>query len=76
MRELGIEKISIYESKVFELSKLIESIQSKYAFLSEIIDLTEQVVSILQVHHKSSFFNKPPVSYSNGSITVGQVHNV
>lgn len=75
LNELGVKQISIYKFEVFDLSKLIESIREKYIFLNNQTDLNERVISILQTHHKSSFFNKPLVSYSNKSITVGQVHN-
>jgi len=75
LNELGVTQISIYKFDVFDLSKLIESIKSKYIFLNEQSDLTERIISILQVHHKSSFFNKPLVSFTNESLTVGQAHN-
>ena len=75
LNELGVKKISIYKFEVFNLSKLIESIRSKYIFLNVQTDLTERIISILQTHHKSSFFNKPLVSYFNKSLTVGQAHN-
>lgn len=75
LNELGVKKISIYKFKVYDLSQVIETIQSKYSFLNKRTDLTERVISILQTHHKSSFFNKPLVSYSNQSLTVGQAHN-
>lgn len=75
LNELGVKQISIYKFEVFDLSKLIESIKSKYIFLNEQKDLTQRIISILQIHHKSSFFNKPLVSYSEESLTVGQAHN-
>jgi hypothetical protein len=75
LNELGVKQISIYKFAVFDLSKLIEAIRSKYIFLDEQINLTEQIISILQIHHKSSFFNKPLVSYFKESLTVGQAHN-
>lgn len=75
LNELGVKQISIYKFKVFDLTKLVESIRSKYVFLNVQPDLTERIISILQSHHKSSFFNKPLVSYSNKSLTVGQAHN-
>jgi hypothetical protein len=75
LNELGVKQISIYKFQVFDLPKLIESIKSKYIFLNEQRDLTEQIISIIQVHHKSSFFNKPLVSYTKESLTVGQIHN-
>lgn len=72
LNELGMKQISIYKFEVFDLSKLIESIREKYIFLNSQTDLIERIISILQTHHKSSFFNKPLVSYSNGYLTVGQ----
>ncbi|MDP2722475.1 MAG: N-6 DNA methylase [Bacteroidales bacterium] len=75
LNELGVTQISIYKFEVFDLSKLIESIRSKYVFLNLQTELNERIISIIQTHHKSSFFNKPLVSYSKGSLTVGQAHN-
>jgi hypothetical protein len=75
LNELGVKQISIYKFEVFNLSKLVESIRSKYVFLNVQTDLTERIISILQIHHKSSFFNKPLVSYSKETLTVGQAHN-
>ncbi len=75
LNELGVKQISIYKFEVFNLSKLIESIKTKYIFLNEQRDLKERIISILQVHHKSSFFNKPLVTYTKESLTVGQSHN-
>lgn len=75
LNELGVKQVSIYKFEVFDLSKLVESIQSKYAFLKDKTNLTEHIVLILQVHHKSSFFNKPLVSCFEESLTVGQTHN-
>lgn len=75
LNELGVKQISIYKFEVFDLSKLIESIRSKYVFLNVQTDLTERIISILQTHHKISFFNKPLVSYFNKSLTVGHAHN-
>jgi hypothetical protein len=75
LNELGVKQISIYKFEVFDLSKLIKSIKSKYIFLNEQRDLTERIISILQVHHKICFFNKPLVSYFKESLTVGQAHN-
>ena len=57
------------------MSELIETIKSKYAFLNEQTDLSEKVISIIQIHHKSSFFKKPLVTYMNESLTVGPTHN-
>ncbi len=73
--ELGVNQISFYKFEVFDLSKLIESIRAKYVFLNEQTDLPERIISILQVHHKRSFFNKPLVFYSKEFLTVGQVYN-
>ncbi len=73
--EVGVKQISTYKFEIFDFSKLVESIKSKYIFLNEKNDLAERIISILQMHHRSSFFNKPLVSYSNQSLTVGQAHN-
>jgi len=75
LNELGVKQISRYKLEVFDLSRLIESIKEKYFFLNEQTDLTENIIYILQTHHKSSFFNKPLVSYANETLTVGQAIN-
>jgi len=75
LNEIGVKKISIYKFDIINLSHLVESLKSKYAFLNEYANLSERVIWILQTHHKSSFFNKPLVSYCNESLTVGQVHH-
>lgn len=75
LNELGVKQISIYKFEVFDLSNLVETIRSKYDFLNSITDLTEQIISIIQVHHKISFFNKPLVTYSKEYLTVGQTQN-
>lgn len=75
LNELGVKRISLYKFEVLDLSMLVESIRGKYVFLNELIDLNERVIFILQTHHKNSFFNKPLISYSNQSLTVGQNHN-
>jgi len=75
LNEVGVKQISNYKFEVFDFSKLVESIRSKYIFLNDQNDFTERIISILQTHHKSSFFNKPLVSLANQTLTVGQVHN-
>lgn len=75
LNELGVKQISIYKFDVINLSKLVESLKLKYAIFNEQPYLSESIVSILETHHKSSFFNKPLVSYYNESLTVGQAHN-
>jgi hypothetical protein len=75
LNELGVKQISVYKFETFDLSELIETIKSKYAFLNEQTDLSEKVISIIQIHHKSSFFKKPLVTYMNESLTVGPSHN-
>lgn len=75
LNELGVKQISIYKLEVFDLSKLIESIREKYIFLNNQTDLTDRIISILETHHKTSFFNKPLFSYSSEFLTVGPVHN-
>ncbi|QBZ98864.1 Eco57I restriction-modification methylase domain-containing protein [Flavobacterium sangjuense] len=75
LNEIGVKKISIYKFDIIMLSNLIALLQSKYAFLRDYDNLSERVIWILQIHHKSSFFNKPLVSYCNDSLTVGQAHH-
>lgn len=73
--ELGIKQISIYKFDVFNVQYLIDKIKAKYGFLKNKPELTLQIISILNIHHKISFFNKPLVLISNDSITVGQTYN-
>mgnify|MGYP006426966775 FL=1 len=75
LNELEVKQITIYKFGVFDLSKLIESIRRKYIFLNCQTDLSGRIISILRTHHKISFFNRPLVSYSSESLTVGQVYN-
>lgn len=73
--ELGVKQISIYNFEVINVELLEAKIKSNYPFLRNKPELNKQIISILQVHHKISFLNKPLVSISNESITVGQNHN-
>jgi len=73
--ELGVKQISIYKFEVLNIELLVTKIKSNYPFLKTKSELTKQIISILQIHHKISFFNKPLVSISNKFLTVGQDHN-
>ena len=73
--ELGVKQISIYKFEVLYIELLVTKIKSNYPFLKTKPELSKQIISILQIHHKISFFNKPLVSISNESLTVGQNHN-
>ena len=75
LKELGIENISIYKFDVINIGSLVSNIESKYAFLKGNSKLTQNIISILHIHHKISFFNKPLISISNELLTVGQAHN-
>jgi hypothetical protein len=75
LNEIGVKKISIYKFDIINLSNMVESLKSKYAFLNVYANLSERVIWILQTHHKSSFFNKPLVTYCNESLTVGQAYH-
>lgn len=73
--ELGVKQISIYKFEVVNIELLVTKIKSNYPFLKTKSELTRHIISIIQIHHKISFFNKPLVSISNESLTVGQDHN-
>lgn len=75
LNELGIKQISIYKFNVLTVENILAKLKSNYAFRNNKHELTQRVTSILNIHHKLSFFNKPLVSVFNGSLTVGQVHN-
>ena len=75
LNELGVKQISIYKFEVQNVQCLIETIKSKYVFLKDKTELAQQIISILNSHHKISFFNKPLISIFKGFLTVGQVHN-
>lgn len=75
LNELGVKHISICKYDIVNFQKLIVRIKSKYSFLKHQPELAKQVFSILNVHHKISFFNKPIICTSNGSLTIGQAHN-
>ena len=72
--ELGVKEMSIYKFDVSDVSNLIAKIQKNYSFLSVRNDLPQQILFILNQHHKTSFFNKPLVVLSGTSLTIGQAH--
>lgn len=73
--ELGIKQISTYKFDVFNVQLLIDKIKAKYGFLKNKPELNQQIVSILNIHHKISFFNKPLLLISKDSLIVGQTFN-
>lgn len=75
LHEIGVKQISIYKFDVINIESLIKQLKKKYLFLTSKTDLSEAVHSILSKHHKLSFFNKPLISFSKDSLTVGQLHN-
>lgn len=75
LKELGVKQISIYKFEVINFENLIEQLKKKYLFLENQNNLLQIVSSILSLHHKASFFNKPLISFSNESLTVGQIQN-
>ena len=74
LNELGVKQISIYKFEVFNTESLIEQLRNNYSFLRNQIEYSV-VNSILSLHHKTSFFNKPLISISKQSLIVGQLHN-
>jgi hypothetical protein len=75
LNEMGVKQISIYKFDVLNIESLIKQLKENYPFLNNQTELSEAVHSILLQHHKASFFNKPLISYSKDSLTVGQLHN-
>jgi hypothetical protein len=75
LNELGVKQISIYKFDVVNTEILIEGLRRSYPFLNNQINLSQVVISILSLHHKVSFFNKPLITFSKESLTVGQLHN-
>ena len=75
LNELGVKQISIYKFDVLNVYVVVDKIKSKYVFLKHQTDLTQRIFSILNNHHKISFFNKPLISVSNEYLTIGQVHS-
>ncbi|MCP4353492.1 MAG: hypothetical protein GY795_49210 [Desulfobacterales bacterium] len=75
LKELNIIHIYRYNPEHVNACLLLKGIKSKYTFLKHHPELTQEFHSILNIHHKVSFFNKPLISISNESITVGQVRN-
>lgn len=75
LNEMGVKQISNYKFDVINIESLIEQLKGNYPFLKNQTDLSKVVHSILSQHHKVSFFNKPLISFSKESLTVGQLHN-
>ena len=75
LNEMGVKQISIYKFDVINIERLIEQVKGNYPFLKNQTDLSEAVHSILLQHHKASFFNKPLISISKDSLTVGRLHH-
>lgn len=70
--ELGVKQTTGCKYEVYTLVSLTEKIKLKYAFLKNKPDFAQWILLLIQMHHKSSFFNKPLVKVSNESITIGQ----
>jgi len=75
LKELGVEKISVYKYNVIKTEYLIEHLKINYPFLKKQLNLSEMVYSILQQHHKTSFLNKPLIYFSKDFLTIGRVYN-
>ncbi|WP_044217729.1 Eco57I restriction-modification methylase domain-containing protein [Chitinophaga pinensis] len=72
--ELGVKQIFTYKSQVVSIESLIRSLK-KYTFLAKRDDLLSLITPILLKHHQTSFFNKPLISLSGESLTIGYSHN-
>ena len=75
LNELGIEQISNFKFNILNTQGLVNKIRYKYVFLKNKPALSQRIISILNTHHKISFFNKPLISISNELLTVGRVQN-
>jgi len=75
LNELGIKQISIYKFEILAIDSFILRIKSRYPFLKDYPELALRIISILNIHHKLCFLNRPLISVSNDSITVGQTYN-
>ena len=76
LKELGFEQISNFKLKEMSVVSLVAKIKSSYSYIDvKPEELSKRIISILQIHHKNSFFNKPLVLISNNFLTVGQVYN-
>lgn len=75
LNEMGVKQIAVYKFEVINIESLNEQLKRNYPFLKNQTDLSATVNAILSQHHKASFFNKPLISFSKKSLTVGQLHN-
>lgn len=75
LNELGVKLISIYKFDEINVESLVEKMRNNNPFLKNQKNLHQLVISILTVHHKISFFNKPLILLSKESLTVGQLRN-
>lgn len=72
LNELGVRNVSSYQLKIFDFKNIISSLKSKYTFLKGKVNLEKSIISILQGHHKKSFFNRPLIKYSDEAVIVGK----
>ena len=78
LNELGIKNIFNCKYEKVNLSLLVKKVKSNYSFLNSyagVSELEQEIYTILNNHHKISFFNKPLVIIDNESLIVGQRHN-
>ncbi|MGR3177930.1 MAG: Eco57I restriction-modification methylase domain-containing protein [Candidatus Anammoxibacter sp.] len=75
LHELGVKNISTYKYNIVNVRNLIAKIKSRYASFKDQPGLAKHVFSILNVHHKISFHNRPIIYISNELLTIGHVHN-
>ena len=73
LHELGVKHISIYKPNSIAIEDLSEKIKSHYVYLANNLTLNHQIISILNTHHKKSFFNKPLVAVVDKSLVIGQI---
>jgi hypothetical protein len=75
LSEMGVKNLYNYKPEAFNAPFLINKLKSKYAFLINHSELSQEVYSILTTHHKNSFFKKPLVSCFDKVCIVGQAQN-
>lgn len=78
LNELKVNKIFSYKYQKVNLSQFVNNFKFNYVFLNcfdGISGLEQEIITILNNHHRISFFKKPLIIIENDSIIVGQKHD-
>lgn len=73
--ELNIKQISIYKYQEAAIKDVVKKLKESYSFLSNRPSLDEKITQLIRIHHKTSFFNVPLVTFDGQHVVVGQSHN-